>query len=592
VNPVSYSSLPPSGKPNGCLRVVGAILGLVVLSIAGCVAYFALQPKNVAYEDVLTLENAKTFAAHHAWSDSWPEDGNTAAAEAAITDLGGKAYGRKFGDLMDWEKHRREVASEAAEHAKDTVQTKDSTGCDTTMVTFSRDGHAVKCKGTHKEEQQDRQRQVKRDFAALFKVGNADDAVVEVMNTPSSDPSDLYTAFDTCSRQASQLMLTLPSSLPEYMPAHSDSSASDDAPNMVALAIRHSCDVGKTYANDESPQNLAAYKQASNEALLSLTVDYELYLGAYLDAGGTKEDFRRAFASSETSNTEETAGASQQASTAQQAYPDLGVGAQNAVTSFYSAISAKDYTAAYNLLDPQYRAATPFDQFVAGYQTTQEVTAKAGAWNNATHAVATDIEATDLKKGALVHARFSGYWHVKRDGADWRLYDGEMHLIGTPTTETTTAPAIRSVSASLDVQNSTKSARFSSLACGAVSDSKTGLTWLLDSNGNITWDAAVAWADSADACGRKWRLPTIEELATLYDAQLSAGTGYYTGGVHYPAHISPLFSAIGDGSWGWSVEALHADTARAFNFNQGVATQYAKSNDIYTTRAFAIAAEP
>jgi hypothetical protein len=130
--------------------------------------------------------------------------------------------------------------------------------------------------------------------------------------------------------------------------------------------------------------------------------------------------------------------------------------------------------------------------------------------------------------------------------------------------------------------------RFAAANCGSVSDSKTGLAWKLGPNENTTWEEANSWVASLDHCdGKSWRMPTISELATLYDPQYSSGIGFYQNGVRYPAHISPLFSPIGDGSWGWSDDA-DGDTARAFNFNQGVATRYDKASSVYTTRAFAV----
>ena len=84
-------------------------------------------------------------------------------------------------------------------------------------------------------------------------------------------------------------------------------------------------------------------------------------------------------------------------------------------------------------------------------------------------------------------------------------------------------------------------------------------------------------------------MPTLSELATLYDPQYASGVGFYQNGVRYPAHINPLFEPIGDGSWGWS-DAAEGDTARAFNFNQGVATRYDRASSVYTTRAFAVLA--
>ncbi len=139
-----------------------------------------------------------------------------------------------------------------------------------------------------------------------------------------------------------------------------------------------------------------------------------------------------------------------------------------------------------------------------------------------------------------------------------------------------------------DPANAGNRARYIFADCGGVFDSKTGLTWKLGPDENTTWDKAEAWVLSLNQCdGSGWRMPTIAELSSLYDPAYTSGIGFYQGGSRYPAHISPLFSSIGDGSWGWSDESL-GDTARSFNFNQDVATRYDKASSLYTTRAFAV----
>ena len=130
--------------------------------------------------------------------------------------------------------------------------------------------------------------------------------------------------------------------------------------------------------------------------------------------------------------------------------------------------------------------------------------------------------------------------------------------------------------------------RYAATACGAIVDSQTNLEWLVGPDTNLTWDAAEAWITSASACGGSWSMPSIGQLAGLYDSQRSAGIGYYTRGAHYPAHIDPIFAAIGGGSWVWSREANAGGTARSFNFNQGLAVVYERSNTTLATRAFAV----
>lgn len=89
----------------GCRRLVVtafiAVVGIIVVTIAGCAIYGAIVPKDVTYEDVLTQRNASTFAAHNAnWNNDDPH--NVESVQKAMRALGDKSYGMKFGALMDW----------------------------------------------------------------------------------------------------------------------------------------------------------------------------------------------------------------------------------------------------------------------------------------------------------------------------------------------------------------------------------------------------------------------------------------------------------------------------------------------------------
>ncbi len=96
-------------------------------------------------------------------------------------------------------------------------------------------------------------------------------------------------------------------------------------------------------------------------------------------------------------------------------------------------------------------------------------------------------------------------------------------------------------------------ARYAVGECGGVRDLQTALLWKLGPNKTMTWDETRVWVASLGTCnGKPWRMPTIGELRTIYDPQYSTGIGYLKDGYRYPAHISPLFGDIGDGSWGWS----------------------------------------
>ena len=83
-------------------------------------------------------------------------------------------------------------------------------------------------------------------------------------------------------------------------------------------------------------------------------------------------------------------------------------------------------------------------------------------------------------------------------------------------------------------------------------------------------------------------MPTISQLKTLFDPYHTAGTGYYTRGAYWPAHIDPVFSGIGKGSWVWARGAPDAEGAPAFNFNQGIGVRILPTNGEFTVRAFGV----
>lgn len=138
------------------------------------------------------------------------------------------------------------------------------------------------------------------------------------------------------------------------------------------------------------------------------------------------------------------------------------------------------------------------------------------------------------------------------------------------------------------VSASPRSGRYALKACGSISDAKTKLEWLVGPDKNMTWDEARSWSNSLFVCGGGWQMPTTKQLATLYDASVTAGTGFSKNGRHYPAHIDQIFNGIGSGSWVWSSEAGGSQTASSFNFSQNVEVELAKNNSIYTVRAFAV----
>jgi len=54
-------------------------------------------------------------------------------------------------------------------------------------------------------------------------------------------------------------------------------------------------------------------------------------------------------------------------------------------------------------------------------------------------------------------------------------------------------------------------------ARGVVRDTKTGLEWVAGPDKDTNWDVAKRYVENLTVAGGGWRMPTIEELETLYE---------------------------------------------------------------------------
>ena len=133
------------------------------------------------------------------------------------------------------------------------------------------------------------------------------------------------------------------------------------------------------------------------------------------------------------------------------------------------------------------------------------------------------------------------------------------------------------------------SARYRTTDCGSIADTKTGVEWYVGPDRDFAWQDANNWVRGLSACGKHWTLPSADEARALFDKQTTAGTGYYSGGRTWPAHVDPIFSGIGGGSWVWTKGSSANGNAPAFNLNQGVPVQISATNFDGTVRAFAVA---
>jgi hypothetical protein len=94
---------------------------------------------------------------------------------------------------------------------------------------------------------------------------------------------------------------------------------------------------------------------------------------------------------------------------------------------------------------------------------------------------------------------------------------------------------------------------------GTVTDTKTGLMWAAKDNGSpINWRNARSYCQNYSSGGHtNWRMPTLAELASLYDPKEKNKGGY---------HVTKLIDTSAASCWASDVRGFKA--AR-FNFTYG-----------------------
>lgn len=106
--------------------------------------------------------------------------------------------------------------------------------------------------------------------------------------------------------------------------------------------------------------------------------------------------------------------------------------------------------------------------------------------------------------------------------------------------------------------------RFIENGDGTVTDTETNLMWAhYDKMGNINWHDAKAYGESIILSEYEdWRMPTIDELATLYDPHEKG----YKSECGDRVRVTPTVHL--SCGWVWAVDAKTV-SAYAFNFERG-----------------------
>ena len=102
--------------------------------------------------------------------------------------------------------------------------------------------------------------------------------------------------------------------------------------------------------------------------------------------------------------------------------------------------------------------------------------------------------------------------------------------------------------------------RFIAYADRTVLDTKTGLMWAADESETLSWNEARTYCNNFRGGGYSdWRMPSITELAGLYDETMQPECGCVT-------HLIEMYN--GPNCWEWSSETKDSDAAiLAFNLN-------------------------
>ena len=95
------------------------------------------------------------------------------------------------------------------------------------------------------------------------------------------------------------------------------------------------------------------------------------------------------------------------------------------------------------------------------------------------------------------------------------------------------------------------SGHFQVTSCGSIVDTKTELEWYVGPSKGVTWSKASLWANSLNACGVNWRLPTVAELQTLYTEE------------NDKLNIDKVFKT--KGKYAWSSEKVGMTLANVVN---------------------------
>ena len=114
-------------------------------------------------------------------------------------------------------------------------------------------------------------------------------------------------------------------------------------------------------------------------------------------------------------------------------------------------------------------------------------------------------------------------------------------------------------------------------ANGVVKDTRSGLDWFVGPDRGTDWNQARSWVQSLNVDGDIWRMPTTDELETLYKKR--AGS----------RNMTPLLKTTGWWVWSGETKGSSMSRVRCFDFGNGYWNWVYRN--YYDGRAFAVRSE-
>jgi hypothetical protein len=180
------------------------------------------------------------------------------------------------------------------------------------------------------------------------------------------------------------------------------------------------------------------------------------------------------------------------------------------------------------------------------------------------------FEAVTTSNGAFrINGLFPSSQYVLKPWSDKWTCETAVMVDSAPQGETAVLPeSMKIVKAysknggGLVVDLATGATRFKVSSDGVITDSTTGLEWLAGPDRDTYYAQAEQWVAGCNVAGGNWRMPTRQELATLYQE----GVG--------KRNMDPAFKTTG--WWVWA-EPRDSSSAWGFRFNFGLETYYGRT---------------